>query len=265
MNGLTALPYYGAANANSRSGIARWTAQILPRTDTYIELFGGMLGTLLQRPPVKNEIANDRHHIITNWWRQVRDRPDELARKLHYTPISAPEFYQLKHADWKQMDELEQARATTIILSHGYGNFGRIEWAQFQGKYYLECRTPIADIKDRLDQLADRLRHVTLLDDDATHLLRRLQGRTNAVVYADPPYLTEGRHKWHGPEELDVDEFTDAARTSDCHVIIQGRPGEWNHLDWPSYELPPAHRASAQAAPDILWANRPLDSGTLFQ
>lgn len=261
---LAALPYYGGASATSRSGIARWAAQILPQTDTYCEPFAGMLGVLLQRPPAQTEIANDLNGDITNWWTIVRDRPDELTAKLRLTPTSHHEFYTAKHADWSKLDELERARATTILLACGYGNFARRSYAQYKGKYSPFVGQGLTQITDRIHRLADRLRNVTLLAQNAPTLLRQLNSRPTAVVYCDPPYQTDDRHLHHSDHHLDVNDFTEAAQQSKCHVIIQGRPGEWEHLNWPSYTLPPTHQARKQANPDILWANRPLQTGDLF-
>jgi hypothetical protein len=48
----------------------------------YVEPFAGSLAVLLARPggPGKVETANDKDGLISNFWRAVRARPDEVAR-----------------------------------------------------------------------------------------------------------------------------------------------------------------------------------------
>ena len=51
-----------------------------------------MAGVLLARQPAKLEILNDLNGRVINWWRAVRDEPDEFGYLVEHTPLSRDEF-----------------------------------------------------------------------------------------------------------------------------------------------------------------------------
>lgn len=53
--------------------------------NNYIEPFAGSLAVLLARPsPPKAETVNDLCGFVTNFWRALRDAPDEVAKWADY-------------------------------------------------------------------------------------------------------------------------------------------------------------------------------------
>ncbi len=91
MGDYRTLSYYGGKRGY---GKAQWIASFLPHTpdSCYIEPFAGMAGVLLARAPVKTEILNDLNGRVVNWWRAVRDKPEEFGRLLEFTPFSRAEY-----------------------------------------------------------------------------------------------------------------------------------------------------------------------------
>lgn len=81
------LNYYGG-----KQKTAPWIASLLPTRQAYLEPFAGMLSVLLARPKADVEIANDLDCNLWNWWRCVRERGGEMARRLDWTPIGRREF-----------------------------------------------------------------------------------------------------------------------------------------------------------------------------
>ena len=70
------FPYYGG-----KSSIAsRIWDTIGPGIDTYIEPFCGSAAMLLAHPPMRTEIINDLDGHVTNFWRAIRDHPEDVAR-----------------------------------------------------------------------------------------------------------------------------------------------------------------------------------------
>ena len=89
------MPYLGGKSATRKDGNGAWITSLLPpvvRGQVYCEPFAGMLGVLLQRRKAAQEIVNDIDDRIVNWWRVVRDQPEEFARSIRYTPHSRVEF-----------------------------------------------------------------------------------------------------------------------------------------------------------------------------
>ena len=79
---LRGLKWVGGKSAASALGTGKWITSLLPYDRTYAEPFAGMCGVLLQRFPSAEEIVNDLDERVVNWWRVVRDRPDEIQRLI---------------------------------------------------------------------------------------------------------------------------------------------------------------------------------------
>lgn len=84
----------------------------------YVEPFAGGLAVLLAKRPAPMETVNDLDGDLMNFWRMLRDRPDELARSCQLTPHSRDEFVAARAAS---DDDLERARRTWVLLSQGRG------------------------------------------------------------------------------------------------------------------------------------------------
>lgn len=76
------MPWYG--------GKARWADEIWSRlgdVGVYVEPFAGSLGVLLAGPAHSREIVCDLDGMICNFWRAMRDAPEETARWADYPTI----------------------------------------------------------------------------------------------------------------------------------------------------------------------------------
>jgi DNA adenine methylase len=70
------FPYFG-----SKYDIALAIWERLGEPANYVEAFAGSLACLLSRPvPGKVETVNDYSGLVTNFWRAVKDSPEEVAR-----------------------------------------------------------------------------------------------------------------------------------------------------------------------------------------
>ncbi|HFC10149.1 MAG TPA: DNA adenine methylase, partial [Chloroflexi bacterium] len=80
------LRYHGA-----KWKIAPWIIQHFPPHTTYVEVFGGSAGVLLRKPPAPIEVYNDLDGEVVNFFRVLRERPEELARAVEFTPYARAE------------------------------------------------------------------------------------------------------------------------------------------------------------------------------
>ena len=91
-----ALGWVGGKSFYGTHKTGRWIAGLLPppeATYTYLEVYAGMLGILLQRRPAKREIVSDLDGDLINWWTVVRDQPEELAELLEWTPSWSSDLF----------------------------------------------------------------------------------------------------------------------------------------------------------------------------
>ena len=259
MGKCRSLPYYGGKRGY---GLAEWIAGYLPVDDdiAYIEPFAGMAGVLLARPAVKIEILNDLNGRVVNWWRAVRDEPDEFGWLVENTPFSRAEFeWAIASLDDKWLTPLRRALAFHIAvhqsIMHGDGSPG-----------FRRCLTAAVGSMGRFDRaditrLADRLRTVQLESVDALDLLWRTAGNEGCAVYADPPYPTADTSAY-AVDRVDIDALAAALQAQSGAVAVSGYGSEWDCLGWHK-ETKPALRRNVAPGPgktgdprtETLWLN----------
>ncbi|MDF2652747.1 MAG: class adenine-specific methyltransferase [Paenibacillus sp.] len=102
MNAPRILHYPG-----SKWSMAEWIIGRMPPHTTYLEPFFGSGAVFFNKPRTPLETIGDISSDVTNLFRMIRDRRDELAEKVRWTPYSREE-YRLSDDDCD--DELERAR-----------------------------------------------------------------------------------------------------------------------------------------------------------
>ena len=258
---LKALRYLGGKDARG-VGSGTWVASMLPTEwdQTYCEPFFGMGGVFRQRAPVRTEILNDLNGRVINWWRVVRDRTDELAYLLEWSPAKPgrDEFaWAVDHAD--DPDPVRAAYALSVALSGGY--IPTAENDQYSHSLAVLGRLPTPD---RIRALAGRLKNVLLENRDATDLIDRYLRKPDVVVYCDPPYYSTPDTSDSYGMPFDTDRFSAVLQACPGRVLLSGYGSEWDHLGWDRHEKPVLtslvnRYGDADAArTEVAWANYPV-------
>ena len=78
--------------AGGKQLIADRVIELLQPHDHYIEPFFGSGAVLFAKSPSRLETVNDLDDRLVNFWRVLRDRPEELAWACAMTPHSRQEF-----------------------------------------------------------------------------------------------------------------------------------------------------------------------------
>jgi hypothetical protein len=82
----------------SKWSMAEWIISHMPPHQTYLEPFFGSGAVFFTKAPSPLETINDIDGDVVNLFRVIRDRPDDLARLVYWTPYSRQEYinsYQL--------------------------------------------------------------------------------------------------------------------------------------------------------------------------
>src|ERR1700761_5583150 len=87
-----------------------WLLPLLPEAHHYCEPFSGSGAVLLNRPPSPVETYNDIDGDVVNFFRVLRDKPDDLIRAIGLTPFSREEFFHAIHDEKEGLSDLELAR-----------------------------------------------------------------------------------------------------------------------------------------------------------
>jgi DNA adenine methylase len=73
--------------------MAEWIISFMPPHQTYLEPYFGSGAVFFSKEPSPLETINDIDGDVVNLFRVIRDRPEELARLVYWTPYSREEYY----------------------------------------------------------------------------------------------------------------------------------------------------------------------------
>lgn len=265
--------YFGAKTALTREIILQF-----PRHRHYVEVFAGSLAVLLAKPESEQETVSDLDKGLVNFWRQLRERPEELIRACALTPHSRAELIQSK--DESTPDELERARRTWVSLTQGrLGVRSTTGWRYFIQPTGTTMASNLDSYIARMGACAQRLRKVSLECLPAVELVKRYGTSPDVLIYADPPYLLgshEGTMDASGykegmADELSHRELAQALNEAKAAVVLSGYADPlyddelyrgWYRTEfhtWTGNGLKHQGGDKEQGRRvEVLWSNRPL-------
>jgi DNA adenine methylase len=205
-----ALRYHG-----SKWRLADWIIESFPPHECYVEPFGGGAGVLLQKPRSWLEVFNDLDGAVVNFFRVLRERPDELIRAIELTPYAREEWQQAMNE--APDDPLEAARrfyvrayqnraGPTATQGAGWRRNKVVTQAADGRKLSTPAAVAFTEI-EHLYPVAGRLRGVQIEHDEALTIIKRYDG-TGTLFYLDPPYPGSTRSPW--ARQVYSHEMTDA-------------------------------------------------------
>lgn len=223
-----ALRYFGG-----KWLLSEWVIGHLPPHVCYVEPFMGGGSVLLRKPRVPHEVMNDLDGDVVNFFRVLRDRPDDIARAVALTPFSRAEL----HLAYETApDELERARRLFVRSWQGRGG-PRTQWRsgwRYTKSIQSDDGYRVADVENLL-AVAERLSGVQLECEDAMSIVRRFD-TPETMFYCDPPYLVSVRGgRWaskayqHETTDADHVRFAECLRAVKGMVVVSG-------YDSPLYE-----------------------------
>jgi DNA adenine methylase len=242
----------------------------------YVEPFAGSLSVLLAKPPSRMETVSDLDGSIINFWRVLRDRPQELARVCALTPHSRAEWENAAELDTG--DDLEQARRLWVRLSQARtGRLIRAGWRHYVAPSNGSTAFPsyLDGYVDRMAAAACRLHHVTLESRPALEIIDRYGANDDVLLYVDPPYLGSTRSNDRAyRHELMTDaehrDLAEALRWCSAAVVVSGYPSDlYDQELYPDWHRVTFTSGTGQGSDgwsnrtEVLWSNR-APQPTLF-
>ena len=219
-----------------------------------------MLGVLLQRQKARKEIANDIDGRIINWWRQLRESPDEMLRQLSRMPHSREEY--CRQLDLISSDDpMLSAVAVSVVLRQSLRSSLDSEPSSWRRSFYSGSSSASVYLRN-LAEIAWRIKDVQFECKDAIKLLDRTADIPDAVIYADPPYPSAPAGSHYGADQLDVNALTEIFAAQKGSVAISGYGDEWDALGWERHEFKVKLQSLGNLAGDkrpgrteVLWTN----------
>lgn len=253
--------YYGG-----KTTLAPKIAELLPKHDHYVEPFAGSLAVLLAKDPVGWETVNDLDGDLVNFWKVLRDQPEELERAAMLTPHSRQEYESSKELEG---DDLERARRVWVRLtqgrSHSMKPTGWWHGKRKEGRPMPSFSASQVAFAARMKAAAERISRVSIENRDAIELIRDYGPEPTVCIYADPPYLGSTRASNYRMEMLEDDlhiQLAEALRECKASVVLSGYASplyEELYPGWHRMELKAPTAMSGRAAEnEVLWSNVPL-------
>ena len=93
--------------------------------ERYIEVFGGGGWVLFHKPPGNDfEVYNDFNGLLTNLYRCVREKPNELMEALHFVLNSREDFHKVKDALARDSPASDVVRASYFyqLIRYSYAS-----------------------------------------------------------------------------------------------------------------------------------------------
>lgn len=183
------VPYHGG-----KSRLASWIVSLMPPHRVYVEPFAGSAAVLLAKPQSTHEVLNDVDGHIVNFYKVLRERPEDLERACRLSPYARDEFAAATLVDSEDLDELERARRWWVRVNHSFNHTAThmTGWSTSVKRGSNNARTVWNRI-ERFQAVAERLAPTTIENKDAIEVIERYAFSSDTVVYADPPYLLSSR------------------------------------------------------------------------
>lgn len=240
--------------------MAEQIISLMPHHRSYLEPFFGSGAVLFNKPPSAIETVNDIDGDVVNFFKVLRERPEELAEAISLTPY-ARDVFDDAHKN-RGTDAFDRAYRFAIRSKMGHG-FKTYQKTGFKVDVFGRERSYCVGCWNRLPadlmEAAARLKKVQIENRPALDLIRRFN-HENVLIYADPPYLLEtrgGKQYRHEMTEQDHLDLLEALKQHRGYVILSGYPSEMYGRELRGWSViyRKSYNQNSEQRTEVLWCN----------
>lgn len=264
MGKLIAFGWYGGKFSH-----LNWLLPILPYTTHYCEPFGGSAAVLINRNPSPVETYNDLDGNVVNFFKVLREQPDELVRVIGLTPFSKEEFEKAIKKSGNGISDLEKARhfyikarqvRTGLAQKASSGRWAHCKLTSRAGMAGAVSRW-LGAVED-LPDIAQRLLRVQIEHAPAIEVIKRYDSK-ETLFYCDPPYPHESRgdnnayaHEMKTEDHIKLAELLNSVQGKvalsgyKCELMDQ-LYGDWKIIEAPTKKC----HSVKKSRQEVLWIN----------
>lgn len=202
-----------------KSRLRKQIIPLFPEHTCYVEPFAGAAWVLFGKPPSDVEVINDIDDELINFFRVLKQSPEELIASFDWELVARAEFDHLAAEDLARLSPVERAHRFYYIIMAGWG--GELDYPRFQtsikdGGHGNRLTGALKTLQNRLRPIHQRLRTVLIEHLDWRECLDRYD-RDATFFYLDPPYPGNGANYAHNMRGWD-EHRTLAARLATCRA-----------------------------------------------
>lgn len=261
---LIAFGWYGGKYSH-----LDWLLPLLPQTEHFCEPFGGSAAVLMNRAPSPIETYNDLDGDVVNFFRVLRDQPEEVTKAIALTPFSRGEFELAISNHREKLQDVERARRFYILARQVRTGLAQKASSGRWAHCVLTSRAGMAGAVSRwlgavdaLPEIAQRLLRVQIESAPAIEVIERYDTK-ETLFYCDPPYPHDSRgdsnayaHEMTDDEHEQLSRVLHAAKgkvaLSGYHCKLLDRL----YADWYSTKAPVKICHSVKTPRrEVLWTN----------
>ncbi len=237
-----------------------------PEHKHFVDLFCGSMSVILNKPQSSIDTANDINSNVTNFFRVLRSRPDELIEQLKLTPVGREEYNNC----WQITDnDLENARRFYVRARQSFFGLGQQRrnkgWHLVKKNSRSNLSETISKWRGGIEQLtlvADKITKIQIENKDFRELIPILDYE-DAFFYCDPPYPKECRGSYNDYAfeftDHDHEELADLLHGIAGKAMVSGYECELlNNLykDWSMIRLSKkANAIRSKIVQECIWIN----------
>lgn len=239
--------------------------RLFPRHKCFVDVFGGSGVVVLNKEPAI-DVYNDIDGNVVNFFRVLREKPEELVRLLELTPYAREEFlYCQKNFD-KDNTDIERARMFFMACAGGFGHKIRGGWAKDMGRlcgFYNHM--------DNFSAISKRFRKILIENKPFDEIIKQYDD-VNVFFYCDPPYCPETRktNKDYQNEMTDLQhiELSALLHSIKGKFLLSGYPSQlyselYTDMTCMTFEsklsLNPKAKKIDKARTEALWMNYQIE------
>lgn len=234
---------------------------------SFVDLFAGSFAVALNIRPHRIMTVNDINSDVVNFFKILRDNPEELVNSLHLTPYSREEYKNAKHN--ASDNQIEKARKFYIRVLQSKYSLGAQSHTKGWATTTKDSRAHLSEYInkwinkiDGLRDLVQTLKFLQIENRDFRNVIKNYQG-PRTLIYADPPYVHASRKgsKDYAFEMSDQDhiDLSECLKAAEGYKAISGYDGQLMrelYHDWFVCKAPESSRNMSRSnRQEYLWTN----------
>ena len=156
------------------------------RNRTYHEPFFGSGAVFFKIKPKKGSI-NDINSRLMNFYKIVRDKPEELIKEASKYPYHKDTYYKLR--DHFNKDKLDPVEEAALLLYFNKTGFNGLYRENSRGEFNVpfgRYKNPTIVPKNKIRKASKILKNIEILNQDFSYIQENVEPRD--LCYFDPPY-----------------------------------------------------------------------------